>query len=316
VPRYLTDAEFRSLMAIPDAIAAVEACFKARAAGALGAFVRRIMPVGPAGLALTPGGSLDLEAMGLRAYPTGTPVKDQLTAVWHPATGDLLGMVAGTSLGAYRTGAIGAIAVRERADDDAHTLALIGAGLQAATQLPAICAVRPIREVRVFRRDRAALDAFVKSHAGLANAAGLAVSLTAAASPREAVRGAQIVVLSTTSRTPVIEAAWLEAGTHVNVLGPKLKDGAEIGLDLVERAEVLFSDVPEMALESPDSLLAGTRHRERLQDLARLMTLEWSRPDGGLSVFWSNGLGGTEVAVAAEALRRAERAGVGVMLAV
>jgi len=190
VPRYLTDAEFRSLMAIPDAIAAVEACFKARAAGALGAFVRRIMPVGPAGLALTPGGSLGLEAMGLRAYPTGTPVKDQLTAVWHPATGDLLGMVAGTSLGAYRTGAIGAIAVREGADDDAHTLALIGAGLQAATQLPAICAVRPIREVRVFRRDRAALDAFVKSHAGLANAAGLAVSLIAAASAREAVRGA------------------------------------------------------------------------------------------------------------------------------
>ena len=316
MPRYLTDAEFRSLMAIPDTIAAVEACFKARAAGALGALVRRVLPVGTAGLALTPGGSLDLEAMGLRIYPIGTPVKDQLTLVWHPATGALLGMVAGTSLGAYRTGAIGAIAVREGADDDAHTLALIGAGLQAATQLPAICAVRPVQEVRVFRRDRAGLDAFVKSHAGLANAAGQAVTLTAATSPREAVKGAQIVVLSTTSRIPVIEAAWLEGGAHVSVLGPKSKSGAEIGLDLVDRAEVLFSDVPEMTLENPDSLLAGTRHGERLHDLARLMTLEWSRPEGGLSVFFSNGLGGTEVAVAAEALRRAELAGAGVLLAV
>src|SRR5271155_4576183 len=104
-------------------------------------------------------------------------------------------------LGQIRTGAASGYATDILAARGASTLAVIGSGFQAQTQVDAIREVRQLREIRVWSRSEAKRAAFAS-----------ATGARAAASAEEAVRGADIVVTATASKDPVIEAAWVSPG--------------------------------------------------------------------------------------------------------
>src|SRR5256712_8031969 len=57
-----------------------------------------------------------------------------------------------SAITAIRTAAVSAVATKLLARDDAHTLAILGAGVQAKSHLEAIPLVRDLREVRMVRR--------------------------------------------------------------------------------------------------------------------------------------------------------------------
>ena len=59
---------------------------------------------------------------------------------------------------------------------------------------------------------------------------------------RAACEGAQIVILATSSHTPVLDPAWIDPGAYVTTLGPKQQGRAEFGLDLAEAASLLVTD--------------------------------------------------------------------------
>ena len=61
---------------------------------------------------------------------------------------------------------------------------------------------------------------------------------------RECVRDADIVVLATNSRKPVIDASWIAAGAHVTTLGPKSRGAHEFPLVWAGQAAVIASDSP------------------------------------------------------------------------
>jgi ornithine cyclodeaminase/alanine dehydrogenase-like protein (mu-crystallin family) len=78
----------------------------------------------------------------------------------------------------------------------------------------------------------------------------------AVASLEEAVQGADVVVVATTSRTPVLQGAWLAPGTHVNAVGAVRPDWRELDYDVLRRAR-LFVDSREAVLrESGDAIAA------------------------------------------------------------
>jgi ornithine cyclodeaminase/alanine dehydrogenase-like protein (mu-crystallin family) len=62
----------------------------------------------------------------------------------------------------------------------------------------------------------------------------LLVEAVAVDEPQAAVRGADIVAVTTDSMVPVIEAAWLEPGMHVTNVR-----GLEVGPEVIERADVI-----------------------------------------------------------------------------
>jgi alanine dehydrogenase len=104
-----------------------------------------------------------------------------------------------------RVGATSALAADRLARADARVAGVIGAGWQAGAQVLGLREVRELEEIRVYapRRDR--LEAFCAEHGA-----------TAAASAREAIEGADVVVLATNAQEPVLDGDWLEPGTHVN----------------------------------------------------------------------------------------------------
>ena len=238
-------------------------------------------------------------ASGFRVYRAGRPAGDQLTAVWAP-DGRLRGVVVGDELGARRTGALGGVAADVLARPEAATLGVVGSGAQAWTQVWAISAVRDLRSLTVFSPNREHREAFA-----LGAATHFGLEARAAENPAEAVAGADIVVLATSSRSPVIEADDVAPGTHVTTLGPKSAGGHEAPLELVARAAIISCDSPAQAHAYPEPFFAGDTE---LVDLASLV--DGSAPgrarEDEITLHCSVGLAGTEVALAERVLDLAD----------
>lgn len=238
---------------------------------------------------------------GYRSYDTfGLPADDQVTVLHDGTTGAVTGIAVSALLGRYRVGALGGLAVDALAAPDAGTLGLIGTGAQAFAQLWAIRAVRSLTEVVVYGRDPGRRAAFVDRVAG-----ELDLPVRAAASAEEAVAGRGIVVLATSSGSPVIDAGWVAPGASVTTLGPKQRGRAEFDVALAERAELIVTDsVPQTRAYQPPFVLAGTAVASRLVGLGAVLTGDHPLPKDPAAVrlYCSVGLGGTEVALLAHLL--------------
>jgi len=304
----LLDRDVERLEDVTAAMGAVEDALRDRARGAA-AVSPRLSVAAPDGdgVVVSAGSYSGVGAYGLRAYPVRPGDRIDVVAVWGVEPPGLEAIVAGRVFGPLRVGAIGAVAMGLLAPPDAGVVAVIGAGPQARMQAHAACVVRDVREIRVYRRDPAG-----RARAAAAWSQELGVEVRAVGDAEEAVRGADIVVTATVAVEPVIRAGWLEPQALVSVLGPTAAGAAEVGLDVFERAALVVSDFPEQ-YERQSFLLSGTPHAARVVDLAGLLAEGTTRP-AGLVVFLSNGLSGTEVAVARELARRASGLGVGLEL--
>ena len=155
-------------------------------------------------------------------------------------------------LGQIRTGAISGLATQLMARPDAASLGIVGSGFQARSQLAAMTAVRPIREVSVWSR-----DAEKRARFAAECSAAFQIPVTAAATAEQAVAGMDIVVTATNARDPVIASEWIAAGTHVNAMGSNQAARRELPTELILRADRIAVDSLEQArMESGDLLLA------------------------------------------------------------
>lgn len=290
--RIFSDDEIRSLLDAKDAVQWMGEAIDDHHRGHLVAPSRAHVELGDGQVMFT-AGQLRGSWFGYRSYDTfRAEPGEQVVVVHEEATGTVRAIAVGNELGPRRTGAIGAVAADALASPTATVAAIIGAGTQAATQLWALSAVRNLSEVRVFSRSPARRDAFVEGASVLTSA-----ECHSASSPRAAVKGADIVILATSSPTPVIEADWLESDAHVTTLGPKQQGRAEFGVDLPAIAAMIVTDsLSQIDAYDPPNVLVGTSQRDRLVSLGAVRAGEVARPEpDGISLFLSVGLAGTEV---------------------
>jgi len=157
-----------------------------------------------------------------------------------------LAIMDASSITAIRTAAVSGVATRALARDDAGDLAILGAGVQATTHLAAMRAVRPIRRVRVWSRNRAHAQRF-------ADASPVAVEVMETA--RAAVEGADLVCTTTSAREPVLEGAWLRPGAHVNAVGACFATARELDTAAVVRSRLIVDRRESTLNESGDFLI-------------------------------------------------------------
>ena len=205
-----------------------------------------------------------------------------------------------------RTAAVSAVATRLLAREDVRVLAILGAGVQGKAHLEALAPVRSFEEVRVFAPNR--------SHA-LALAGDAA---TVAASAEDAVRGADVVVLATTAREPVVRREWLAAGTHVNAIGASVPSDRELDVETVaasalfcDSRESLRNEAGEYRLAVEQGAITGENHiRGELGEVLAGSAPGRLDPEE-LTVFRSLGLAVEDLAAAECAVGRARRLGIG-----
>jgi ornithine cyclodeaminase len=211
-----------------------------------------------------------------------------------------------------RTAAVSAVSVQRLANEDAATLAIVGSGVQARSHLEAIARVRDLRDVRVWSPRRASVDRFITAMTPHVEAR-ISGSLSAA----DAVEGADIVALVTSSKEPVVRSEWIADGAHVCAVGACRPTQREMPADLVARAD-LYVDSREAALvEAGDVVLAirdGVLDSSHIK--AELGDVVSGRASGrtspkSVTVFKSLGLAVEDVAAAQLAYQRALDRGVG-----
>jgi ornithine cyclodeaminase/alanine dehydrogenase-like protein (mu-crystallin family) len=190
------------------------------------------------------------EGLGVKIvtfYPSnakrGMPTHMATIFLVDPETGAPLAIMDGRLITEMRTAAVSAAATKILAPGDARVLAILGSGVQARSHWEALRLVRNFEEVRVWSRTPAHAQRFAKE---------IGAKVTTA---EAAVHGADVVVVATSSRTPVLQGAWLKPGSHVNAVGACRPDWRE--LDDVAMGNVVFVDSREGALkESGDVILA------------------------------------------------------------
>jgi thiomorpholine-carboxylate dehydrogenase len=236
-----------------DLIPAMEKALIVFSAGKVTQPVRSVIKVDPPGgfLGLMP--ALTPEGLGLKAvtfYPSnaerGIPTHMATIFLVEPQTGTPLAIMDGRLITEMRTAAVSAVATKLLAAPDARILGILGSGVQARSHLEALRLVRQFEEIRVWSPTREHAKQFAKEIGGMA------------VSAEEAVRGADVVVTVTNSKTPVLNGSWLKPGCHVNAIGACRPDWRE--LDDEAMSNVVVVDSREGALkESGDVILSGAK---------------------------------------------------------
>lgn len=319
----LDGAAVRKALAMSDAIPAMADALRRYSEGVVTQPLRAILrpPSGSEIFASMPshvaGHGFGLKAIMLKPdnAARGLPSHVGVVVVFDPETGYPLATLDGAALTGIRTAAVSAAATRALARPDAGDLAIIGAGVQARSHLEAMHLVRELRRVRVCSRsaDRAELLA---KHA--AQQLGIDVEVTGSAA--EAVRGADLVCTTTSSREPVLDAGDLADGVHVNAIGASTKDARELPSDAVARAAV-FVDSKESALaESTDvgaPIAEGLLTADQITEIGDVLLGRHPGRSSAeqITVFKSLGMAAQDVVAGFLTVRAATESGAGVRVA-
>jgi thiomorpholine-carboxylate dehydrogenase len=193
------------------------------------------------------------DGLGLKAvtfYPSnavrGIPTHMATIFLVDPETGTPLAIMDGRLITEMRTAAVSAAATKLLASSDAKILAILGSGVQARSHVEALRLVRQFEEVRVWSPTQEHARRFADEIGGRA------------VSAEEAVRGTDVVVTVTNSKTPILKGSWLKPGCHVNAVGACRPDWRE--LDDEAMSNVVFVDSRDGAMkESGDVILSGAK---------------------------------------------------------
>jgi ornithine cyclodeaminase/alanine dehydrogenase-like protein (mu-crystallin family) len=302
---HLSEDDVRRLLPMRDAIAQVRLAFESLVAGSAINQPRRRLFV-PQGSVLHLMAACCGPYFGAKIYSTN--VKKGAAhfhfLLYDSATAEPLALMEANSLGRIRTGAASGLATGLMAPPEVESVALLGSGFQAWTQLEAVLAVRNPRQVRVFSRSEEKRTDFAARAAGAFN-----VDVRAADSAEQAVRGADIIITATYAKDPVLEDAWVRPCAHINAAGSNQAARRELPAGLVRRAALIAVDSLEQArIEAGDLLLALPENEWDTLPLVELQALvaakEFRRPDG-ITIFESLGLAVEDVAAAALVYERA-----------
>jgi len=291
----LDEEGVRRLLRMEDVIPAMERDLADFSGGKVVQPVRAIVPAAEheGFLGLMPaytGGALGAKLVTFYPRNQGIPTHHATILLFKPETGEPIVSMDGRLITEVRTAAVSAVATNHLARSEASVLAIIGSGVQAASHLEALRLVRRFEEVRVWS----------PRHAGdFARRFGM----QATASAEEAVRGADVIVTATTSKTPVLSGGWLSPGVHINAVGAPRPDWRELDDETLRRARV-YVDSREAALEeSGDVIAAGRIFAELGEVVSRTKPGRGSEEE--ITLFKSLGLAVEDVATADLVYRKA-----------
>lgn len=223
-------------------------------------------------------------------------------------TGEPLALLNDGVLQHMRVGADSAIGTGLAARADARVLGMLGSGGMARTHVEAVLEVRRLERVQVYSPTRANRERFA---AETGDRYGLEV--VAVDEPREAFRGADVVMGCTDAAADVIVGDWLEPGTHVTSIGGRPDARARARFDVWLRLGTAPAPVTDPSWRPTDEYLAyralpgdpvwdrHTHGRGRRPP---------SGPDGPRVVGYEEALAGAPVRTSAEQITFSERGNV------
>lgn len=178
----------------------------------------------------------------------GLPVINSQYHLYSAETGLLLATMDGALLTKLRTGAASGLATELLADKNASILAVFGTGVQAESQIEAVCCVRPIEEVLVFGRSPSASEEFAKRISGSVG------QLVRGDVTLEDLRRADVICTATNSTEALFQIGDVKPGAHINAIGAYRPEMCEISAELIGGCRLIVDEL-EAALEEAGDII-------------------------------------------------------------
>ncbi len=308
----LTETDVRELLNLPELIAAMDGALSAFSAGDVVQPMRPVIQAGTGFFALMPAYVASAPALGAKLVTVyhsnltrGLPSHLATVVLLDPETGALDAILDGRYITEMRTAAVSAISAIKLARPDARVLAILGSGVQARSHLKILPLVRNFEEIRVWSPTREHLETFAQS-----------TGTHAMESAEKAVRGADVIVLATSSATPVLESSWVKSGAHVISIGAYRPTMREMDPELVARARLFVDSRAAALMESGDVAMgiAEGRFGEQhiVAELGEPQAVRVSSEE--ITIFKSLGLAVEDIVAAHLVLQRAKAHGKGLAI--
>ena len=141
-----------------------------------------------------------------------------------------------------RTAATGALITDFLAPKNTNTVAIIGTGYQALSQVEALSKLRDNFSVQVYGRDLIKCEALIKKLKNLCPHLNFKLAKTA----EEAVKNCEIIITTTSSTEPIINGEWLQKGQHITALGADDTFKNELNQNVFDIADHIYLDSLEL----------------------------------------------------------------------
>lgn len=215
-----------------------------------------------------------------------------------------------TLLSAMRTGAVTGVGAKYLARPDSASVAMIGTGVQARTQLEALRIVLPgLKEVRAFDIRREAAQKFAEETRGRHGLSARAVD-----SAEKAVRDADVVVTVTVADEPIVKDAWMKPGSFFAAVGSYQEEEFEV----VTRSDLVVVDGLEHVLHRETPVIAlmirqGLIREDQVVELGQIIGGQRpGRTRADQRIFFSPiGMAIEDICLSYRVFRLAEEKGIG-----
>lgn len=236
--------EIAQTLSYADCIGVMRDAMARLSTGATRQMLRQILPLeegrmfGIMGGTLGPGGPFGSKLVSVMPHRAdgGPPSHQGAVVIFDPVSGAPLCQLEAGMITAIRTASASAMATDVLARDDARVLTILGTGEQAWHHACALPVVRAFDEIRVWGRSGARAEALaekVREQTGIASAGYDDVNSAAAS--------ADVICTVTGAAEPILNAAMVSPGAHVNVVGSSFDGPREIDDTLVAAAR-FFAD--------------------------------------------------------------------------
>jgi alanine dehydrogenase len=254
----ISQQEVPRLLPMRECIEVMDGVLRALANGQVILPLRTVIPLpeGRGAFASMPAVLQQPDALGIKVITVylgnhGTEFDSHQGAVllFEPEHGSLVAVMDASSITGIRTAAVSGVASRALARADARRLAILGTGVQAATHLEAMLAVRPIEHVTVWSRVKEHGEEFARRYSQQ-----FGIDISVADSAEAAVRDTDIICTATSSKEPVLRGDWLRPGVHINAVGASTRGARELDTDAI-RLSRLFVDRRESTVNEAGDFL-------------------------------------------------------------
>ena len=321
---YLQEAEIRRAVSRQDMMDAVEEAFRLFTAGQCAMTDRTTASQEGLTMLYMPcfaGGYVSTKI--LASCPDnparGLPALDGVVLLNRADTGQLEAILDGGTVTALRTGAVGGLAARHLAREDAHTAGLIGCGVQGLHLLACLCAVREIRTICLRQTPGRDLTGFIRRLREMIAPRQAAVELCPDGDT--VLSRSDIVVTATPASHPLFsDDPGLFRNKCILAFGSWRPDMREIPDAVWASAPEVYTELPFACQESGDlcqPLAAGLLTQDRVRYFGDYLAAKEKGAAPALGetrYFKSVGMGVFDTIAARAILRAAREKGLGLSL--
>jgi ornithine cyclodeaminase len=231
----LSGSDISAAVHLDEMISVLATGFRTATANPKPLRVRSDLPGAGTATCLMPGLMAGVPAYTVKVnakFPSASPAIRGVVCLHALDTGELLAVLDSASVTKWRTGLAAALATHVLAVPSARTLGFVGAGTQARTSLAGL------RHLRQW--DRIVATDLDQARAAELSAEVLPDAVTVASE-------ADVVVMATWSRGPLLHTGHVRPGQHVTSLGADEPGKQELSADLLTASRIIVDDV-ELAI--------------------------------------------------------------------